>query len=438
MPKKTDKVAKRRHEREGTTSQQQEESDSDYEINEQVADGPLTFLINKIKTRKVKSVVDYDTNKKHVYPNFSTPKGHCIIFNNYESEPKPRTGTKLDEASLQRLFESFGYIVHIHKEKTAARMKYLLTSFAHRRFHEHADSCIVCVLTHGDEHVILGRDKQPINVNEFKDLLNGRNAPLLIGKKLFFVQACRGDREETGTGTSNVTAPTKTAADVSTQSRPGPSTTFNVTTNADFLIEFSTCPPFKSWRNTGTGSWWVQTLCTVFGRYGGEEDIYSMFTRVNRLVSEKVRAKKDAPAEEYRQTPEFTSSLTKRSVKKVPSLGTVPSLLLMGLFNTAVHHQNVVDPKTIAGCDHSSSASSSSLPNGNADAFGVDGLCLWCAWLAFESSSSVSIGPKTLKLQIHRILRFILGSLEPAAEAKRKSGTDLAVHFLSGWILWTF
>uniref|UniRef100_A0A914HJC8 Protein kinase domain-containing protein n=1 Tax=Globodera rostochiensis TaxID=31243 RepID=A0A914HJC8_GLORO len=42
----------------------------------QVADGPLTFLINKIKKRKVpNSVVDYEMNKKHVYPNFSTPKG---------------------------------------------------------------------------------------------------------------------------------------------------------------------------------------------------------------------------------------------------------------------------------------------------------------------------------------------------------------------------
>uniref|UniRef100_A0A183C260 isoleucine--tRNA ligase n=1 Tax=Globodera pallida TaxID=36090 RepID=A0A183C260_GLOPA len=93
---------------------------------------------------------------------------------------------------------------------------------------------------------------------------------------------------------------------------------------------------------------------------------------------------------------------------------------------------NVVDPKTITGCDHSFSASSSSLPNGNADAIGVDGLRLWCAWLASDSSGSVSIGPKTLKLvetrlqQIRRILRFILGSLESAAEAKRKSGTDLA------------
>ncbi|KAL3099851.1 hypothetical protein niasHT_022269 [Heterodera trifolii] len=85
---------------------------------------------------------------------------------------------------------------------------------------------------------------------------------------------------------------------------------------------------------------------------------------------------------------------------------------------------NVVDPKTITGCEESSPS--------DAGALGVDALRLWCAWLASESSGSVSIGPKTLKLveirlrQIRLIFRFLLGSLESAAEAKQNSGTALA------------
>ncbi|KAI3411788.1 hypothetical protein GPALN_001853 [Globodera pallida] len=48
----------------------------------------------------------------------------------------------------------------------------------------------------------------------------------------------------------------------------------------------------------------VQTLCSVFGRYGADEDVCSMLTRVNGLVTAMVYAKIDAPAKEYRQTPD--------------------------------------------------------------------------------------------------------------------------------------
>ncbi|KAI3421132.1 hypothetical protein GPALN_014760 [Globodera pallida] len=95
-------------------------------------------------------------------------------------------------------------------------------------------------------------------------------------------------------------------------------------------------PRFKTWR-FGTGSWWVQTLCTVFGRYGGEEEICSMLTQVNGLMTEMVRAKIDAPAEEYRQTPEHTSSLMKRQflffvAKVLPAVaGVVGSKMTMYL-----------------------------------------------------------------------------------------------------------
>uniref|UniRef100_A0A914HM01 Uncharacterized protein n=1 Tax=Globodera rostochiensis TaxID=31243 RepID=A0A914HM01_GLORO len=62
-------------------------------------------------------------------------------------------------------------------------------------------------------------------------------------------------------------------------------------------------------------------------------------------------------------------------------------------FYARTAHQNVVDPKTVP---------------------------------------KICLPPVERRLQLtRRILRFILGSLESAAEAKRKSGTDLAVHFFA-------
>lgn len=67
--------------------------------------------------------------------------------------------------------------------------------FIHRPEHLSADSCVVIVLTHGENDVLFGVDGTTVNTHQFWSCFNSKNAPSLAGKpKLFIMQSCRGGR----------------------------------------------------------------------------------------------------------------------------------------------------------------------------------------------------------------------------------------------------
>lgn len=68
-------------------------------------------------------------------------------------------------------------------------------TFSKNPVHAEADSCVVIVLTHGEEDTLIGTDGNHINIHDFLDFFNSKNAPLLAGKpKIFIIQACRGSK----------------------------------------------------------------------------------------------------------------------------------------------------------------------------------------------------------------------------------------------------
>lgn len=68
-----------------------------------------------------------------------------------------------------------------------------IRDFSKRPEHKYLDSCVVCVLTHGEHGELYGTDDTSISVLEFVSCLNARNCQALAHKpKLFFLQACRG------------------------------------------------------------------------------------------------------------------------------------------------------------------------------------------------------------------------------------------------------
>jgi hypothetical protein len=59
--------------------------------------------------------------------------------------------------------------------------------------HEKAHSCVVVVMTHGQYDRLAGSNGYYVNVHDFIECFNSKNAPLLAGKpKLIIIQACRG------------------------------------------------------------------------------------------------------------------------------------------------------------------------------------------------------------------------------------------------------
>lgn len=59
---------------------------------------------------------------------------------------------------------------------------------------------VVCLLSHGIENAIAGSDSRYVNVNKLKYKFSYNYCPSLYGKpKIFIVQACQGDLEQSQT-----------------------------------------------------------------------------------------------------------------------------------------------------------------------------------------------------------------------------------------------
>lgn len=258
-------------------------------------------------------------NRDTIYANFSTPKGLCLIINNENFASMPRRqGTEIDCANLKNLFRQLDYSVTIENDLNCKEMLSRVRAFANDPLHRFSSSAIVVVLTHGERDQLLGvgGDDDSLSVYPFLEALNARNAPLLAGKpKLIFIQACRGDRRDTGVTFTDQT-------DGSRHENDGVFGMFNcmrppVVTEAypvrpresDFLIAYATPPTYVSWRNSLRGSWFVQAICEVFAKHARNADILQLLTKVNQRVADCFQT---SCSSSYKQMPEFHSRLVKQ------------------------------------------------------------------------------------------------------------------------------
>uniref|UniRef100_L7M0M7 Putative caspase apoptotic cysteine protease n=1 Tax=Rhipicephalus pulchellus TaxID=72859 RepID=L7M0M7_RHIPC len=228
----------------------------------------------------------------------SYPKhGKCVIFNyeHFDNRLKltERTGTTVDAESLKECFSSLGFETDVHKDLTVKETKKTLQGLG--KGIDKNDYCFVCcILTHGIRDILYGKDGKFSVQDVIKPFL-GDACPNLCGKpKLFFIQACRGDRRDPGAPAAGL-------------DRADSTQTYMIPNHADILVAYSTVPGFLSWRNTVQGSWFIQALCPVLQEQADSMDLLSMLTVVNCHVALKF----ESPTGE-KQVPLVTSSLLRQ------------------------------------------------------------------------------------------------------------------------------
>ncbi|KAM7098420.1 caspase-9 isoform 3-T3 [Molossus nigricans] len=236
------------------------------------------------------------------------PCGHCLIINNVNfclrSGLSTRTGSNVDCEKLQRRFRLLRFVVEVKCDLTARQMLQALVELA-RRDHGALDCCVVVILSHGRQasHLqfpgaVYGTDGCSVPIERIVNIFNGAGCPSLGGKpKLFFIQACGGEQKDHGFEV--VSAPPEDRAPDSTpepdavsfQDEPGnddqPDAVSSLPTPSDIFVSYSTFPGFVSWRDTKSGSWYIETLDGVFERWAHSEDLQSLLLRVANAVSEK-------------------------------------------------------------------------------------------------------------------------------------------------------
>nr|WGL47436.1 caspase-3 [Rachycentron canadum] len=224
--------------------------------------------------------------------------GQCIVINNKNFDKRTgmnqRNGTDVDAANVMKEFSKLGYNVKIYNDQTVDQIKQVLTS-ASKADHSHSASFACVLLSHGDEGLFFGTDNS-VELKYLTSLFRGDRCKSLVGKpKLFFIQACRGTDLDSGIETDY----------------PEDSTT-KIPVEADFLYAFSTAPGYYSWRNTMTGSWFIQSLCDMISKYGKELELQHILTRVNHKVAVEFESVSNAPGfHAKKQIPCVVSMLTK-------------------------------------------------------------------------------------------------------------------------------
>ncbi|CAJ0957784.1 unnamed protein product [Ranitomeya imitator] len=238
-------------------------------------------------------------NMKTDYPMNFDPCGRCLIINNMAfseaSGLSYRTGSDIDRDKLQRRISSYHFDVMVKNNLKAATR--------HTRF----------------PGGVFGTDGVPIPVERIVNYFNGSNCPGLRGKpKLFFIQACGGEEKDRGCTVdlgdsgdqppphyshtnslqSDATAvpPDKKDADETDAQAILPTT-------SDILVSYSSYPGFVSWRETRSGSWYVENLDEVLAQCSGTFDLQSMLV----MVADRVAVKGT-----YKQIPVYFNSLRKR------------------------------------------------------------------------------------------------------------------------------
>lgn len=224
--------------------------------------------------------------------------GQCIIINNKNFDRRTgmnqRNGTDVDAANAMKVFAKLGYKVKVYNDQSVEQMKQVLTAVS-KEDHSSAASFICVLLSHGDEGVFFGTDGS-IELKYLTSLFRGDRCKSLVGKpKLFFIQACRGTDLDAGIETDS-------ADDEGTR----------IPVEADFLYAYSTAPGYYSWRNTMTGSWFMQSLCEMVNKYGRELELLHIMTRVNHKVAVEFESISNSPGfNAKKQIPCIVSMLTK-------------------------------------------------------------------------------------------------------------------------------
>ncbi|CAK9820742.1 unnamed protein product [Anthophora plagiata] len=237
-------------------------------------------------------------------------RGLAIIFNHEFftiTHLRARCGTNVDCENLVNTLKNLGFEVNDFHNYTHRDIVKNLERVAALDHSQH-DCLLVAILSHGEFGVLYAHDTsyKPESIwNHF----TADKCPTLAGKpKLFFIQACQGDKLDAGT-----TLKERTETDGQ------PASTFRIPSQADFLIAYSTIPGYYSWRNTTRGSWFMQALCAELQENGTRYDLLTLLTFVCQRVALDFESNtpENITMHQQKQIPCITSMLT-RLVKFTP------------------------------------------------------------------------------------------------------------------------
>ncbi|XP_070789349.1 caspase-10 isoform X2 [Pituophis catenifer annectens] len=287
-------------------------------------------VFDSLKQGLQRTVRENDTNAEAVvlsqYKMDGQCRGYCLIINNvnFEGDLKKRNGSEKDAMELKHVFTWLGFKVKKYDDKTSTEIEKLLEFWQSSKDWKDSDCLVCCILSHGKSGKIFGTDECLIPIRTITSYFKANRCPLLAQKpKLFFIQACQGEKtqqpaflqEDTGHAAS-FEPDAQSSGFVSSQQL-----TSSIPDEADFLLGMATVDGYLSFRHVLEGTWYIQALCSKLQLLVPRgEDLLSILTEVNEEVS-----KRADPQRERKQMPQPAYTLRKKLIFPVPNKPFVPS-----------------------------------------------------------------------------------------------------------------
>ncbi|XP_030606021.1 caspase-2 isoform X4 [Archocentrus centrarchus] len=265
------------------------------------------------------------------YSMSSSPRGLALVISNVTFDPcaapdlDPRKGGEVDDEVLRKVFTELDYIVTVHRDLTAQGMRTCIENFCRRPEHRTADSCVMCLLSHGVEGAVYGTDGKLLQLDWVFETFDNAHCPFLQNKpKIFFIQACRG--EEMDCGVEQIDGPTRMCSPSCEQRDAGREgqgdadsrqrgdtgrPRIKLPQRSDMICGFASLKGTAAMRNTKRGSWFIQELNTALRLHARDTHLADILVQVNSRIKEREGYAPGTAHHRCKEMSEFTSSLCK-------------------------------------------------------------------------------------------------------------------------------
>eukprot|EP00088_Acartia_fossae_P000050 TRINITY_DN10016_c0_g1_i2.p1 TRINITY_DN10016_c0_g1~~TRINITY_DN10016_c0_g1_i2.p1 ORF type:complete len:448 (-),score=84.56 TRINITY_DN10016_c0_g1_i2:403-1746(-) len=242
-------------------------------------------------TVTVKCATEFLTNEMlGAYDMSMKPRGKALIINMEDFEdPRylKRTGSNVDENNLSKLFRDLGFEVEVERNLTLYKAFSILSDLSKNPDLKQAQMLIVCILSHGHNGEIVCADGRVLKNEDILKRFNNENCQYLRGKPKFFVfQACRGENLDYGikSRTESDGREEYDASVVTPEMLQKADSVFKDPVWEDFLIAYSTLPGYVSQRDRYRGTWFIESLVSVFMENAFRLELSDMLNLVARQL----------------------------------------------------------------------------------------------------------------------------------------------------------
>lgn len=248
--------------------------------------GRFKVHVESTEEMQVKMATEWK-NGDFIYKMTRRPRGKCIILNNsnFRGLMTERRGSELDVRRLDMLFSKLGFDCIVRSDKTKAEIMDLFRTVASEGNQRGADCFVAILMSHGGEKVIYDVEKEEVELKSIYAMFNNENCEALRGKpKLFFIQACRGDKHDAG-------IPVEDTTDAGLTPKAGVATVKDTPYNptwTDIYVAHSTTEGYVSNKNPVTGSWFMTALFEVFSATAYNTHLENMMKEITAKVHHRM------------------------------------------------------------------------------------------------------------------------------------------------------